>query len=98
MDCVIVSRCGCSRSPIVQPQGEISRRSRLQVLFISLSLSLSMFFFSHQIWGFLCNFDCLMCVRTIYSFMRLYNRDDVDLFGIDEAAAKLGEIQKNSPL
>lgn len=29
--------------------------------------------------------------------MRLYNRDDVDLFGIDEAAAKLGnEIQKFS--
>ncbi|KAG2273383.1 hypothetical protein Bca52824_067938 [Brassica carinata] len=26
----------------------------------------------------------------VSNFMRLYNRDDVDLFGIDEAAAKLG--------
>lgn len=28
--------------------------------------------------------------------MKLYNRDDVDLFGIDEAAAKLGTRFRNS--
>ena len=54
--------------------------------YISPSLSIICF---HQIWF-------LMCVRTYVrsSFVRIYNRDDVDLFGIDEAAAKLGEIQK----
>lgn len=27
-----------------------------------------------------------------FSFLKLYNRDDVDLIGLDDAAARLGDL------
>jgi len=31
-------------------------------------------------------------IYVTFSFLTLYNRPDVDLFGLDDAAAKLGEF------
>lgn len=84
---------GISRSAILLPEGEISRGFGLQVLSLYLSLSLSLSsIYDHLrflIW-FLLDLS-LYFVKCFLSFLKLYNRDGVDLIGLDDAAGRLGD-------
>lgn len=54
-------------------------------------LSLSIYVESlSDIYVYLCSTDYLHFCFSIFSFLKLYNRDGVELIGLDDAATRLG--------